>query len=28
VRAVIVLTVAIAAIWELIVGAKWIVGLW
>jgi hypothetical protein len=26
--AVIVLTVAIAAIWELMVGAKWIVGLW
>jgi hypothetical protein len=28
VAAVIVLTVAIAAIWELMVGAKWIVGLW
>lgn len=28
VAAVIVLTVAIVAIWELMVGAKWIVGLW
>jgi hypothetical protein len=28
VAAVIVLTVAVAAIWELMVGAKWIVGLW
>jgi hypothetical protein len=28
VAAVIVLTLAIAAIWELMVGAKWIVGLW